>query len=323
MDAEGQPVADATVAIGMGNFRNLHIRKGELLLWPRPKADEPLRNCWERPRIVKSDADGKFSLPTEIERARVIAVHPSGVKTMSYEDLVANKVIALQAWGSIEGQAIWNGTPAAGQKIRLFASHHLDETITDKEGRFVFEQIPPGEVGIGRDSTPSGDWNGIPTNPKGRVDVPPGAVVTCVLGGRGRPVIGKVEGFDDWRNVTVSVHLDLHHPSYSFRMEDDPTIPAFRGYIASSYYRHYDKPPFGIEADGTFRLNDVPAERYAIVVSERVGDVIVRQGEKKFMIKLMPTGAGEEPYDVGTIEILPGARISSPKIEPSGSVVER
>lgn len=106
-------------------------------------------------------------------------------------------------------------------------------------------------------------------------------------------------------------------------MEDDPTIPAFYGFISSSYYRHYDKPPFGIEADGTFRLKDVPAERYAIVATERVGDVTRCQGEKKFMIKLMPKGTSEEPYDVGMIEIRPGARISSPKIKPRGGVVER
>jgi hypothetical protein len=320
VDANRQPLADATVAIGMGNFRNLHIRDGELLLWPPPKQDEPLRNRWERPRFAKSDADGRFSLPSEIQRARVIAVHTYGIRAGSYEDFARNEVIELQAWGRIEGQAVWNGTPAVGVRVRLFASHHLDETITDEDGRFVFEKIPPGEVGIGRDSVPPGDWNGIPTNPKGRVDVPPGGVAKCVLGGRGRPVVGKVMGFDNWRNVKVSVHLDLSWPSPSFRTEDDPTLPAFHSYISSTYYHHYDKPQFGIESDGSFRLNDVPAERYAIVVSERNGETTVRQGEGRFLIKMMATGESDEPFDVGTIEISPDARVSSRKVEPRGRI---
>ena len=316
VDADGKPLCDATVAIGMGNFRNLHIRNGELYLWPKPKADESLRTRWERPRHTKTDDNGRFTLPSEIQRARVLVVHPYGVRAISYDELSSGDVVELQAWGRIEGQAIWNGEPGAGQKIRLFAKHHLDETIADDDGRFAFDKIPPGEVGIGRDSVPPGKWNGIPTNPNGRVNVPPGELVKCVLGGRGRPIIGKVTGFDNWQDVSVSVHLDLHRPSNSFRSKDDPYPAAFRGYIASAYYSHYDQPQFGIQADGSFRLDDVPAERYAIVVTERDGKAIVRQGENKFRIMMMATGHSNEPLDIGTVEISQNARVRSRKIAP-------
>ena len=123
-------------------------------------------------------------------------------------------------------------------------------------------------------------------------------------------------GYEDWRKVRVSVHLALTWPSQSFRERDDPTLPAFSGYISSAYYRHYDKAPFGIKADGSFRLDDVPAEQYSIVVTERDGDTVVNQGQSGFRIKLMPTGESDEPQDVGTIKISPHERVTRRKIEP-------
>lgn len=316
VDADGRPLSGATIAIAMGNFRSPRIRDGQLYLWPKPQPHDSLRNRWERPRYTITNANGRFSLPSEIQQAWIVVAHPYGFASTSYEDVVENDEIRLRAWGRIEGQAVWNGQPAAGERIRLFAKRHLNETITDSEGRFTFDKVPPGEVGLGRDSVPPGDWNGIPTNPKGRVDVPPGQTVECVLGGRGRPIVGKVVGIDNWQNVQVSVHLDLHWPSNSFRIDDDRTLPALYAYISSSYYRHYDIPQFDIEADGSFRLENVPAERYAIVVTERDGETIIRQGEERFQIKLMPTGESSEAMDVGTIEISENARISSKKIEP-------
>ncbi|WP_428304064.1 hypothetical protein [Lacipirellula sp.] len=317
VDAQGQPLADATVAIGMGHFRGLHIRDGKLYIWPPQRPDESLQDAWSRPRQVQTDAAGRFCMPSEVETARVLVVHPYGMAALPYEECVSGHDIELQAWGAIEGQAIWNGVPASGEKIHLFAKNHLNEVVADVDGRFRFEHVPPGKVTLGRDSLPSGDWTFIATNPNATVDLPPGETIACTLGGTGRPIVGKVAGFDDWRNVSVSVHLDLHWPSYSVRSEDDPTISAFYGFVSSEYYRHYDKPPFGIESDGSFRLDDVPAERYAIVVTERRGDEIVCQGEGRFLVKMMPTGASAEPQDVGVIEIAPGVRTTSKKIELS------
>ena len=316
VDAEGNPLSGATVAVGMGNFRSPHIRKGELYLGPKPKADEPLRVRWERPQHTKTDASGRFMLPSETQRSWIVVAHPYGVGTTSYENLIKGKEVQLQAWGRIEGRAEWNGRPAVGEKIRLFAKHHLSSAITDVQGRFSFDKVPPGEVGIGRDSVPAGKWNGIPTNPNGRVDVPPGESVQCVLGGRGRPIVGKVTGFKNWRNVKVSVHLNLRWPSNSFRRDDDPTLPAFYGFIASEIYKHYDKVPVSIEPDGAFRLDDVPAESYAVVVKEREGDDVIRQGESRFRINLLESGKSDQPQDVGAIEISPDGKVTSKKIQP-------
>lgn len=311
VDANGKPVQDVTVAITMGNHRNVTVNEG--VMWFRQEADQSLRDKWVQPRHTVTNAAGEFTLPSEIQQATVIAASPKGYARLSYNDLILSGEIKIQAWGRVEGRAEWNGTPAAGERIRLDGQ----STLTDDQGRFVFEYVRPGEVYVGRHALPKGDKSGwIITNPNGRLNVAPGTTTQCVFGGKGRPIVGRVTGFKDWQNVTVSVHLDLRWPSMSFRSQGDPTMSAFGSYVASPYYRHYDKAEFSINSDGTFRLDDVPAEQYAIVVTERTGDQVTAQGESKFTINLLPTGKTDAPQDIGIVKISPDRRVTSRKIVP-------
>jgi len=323
VDADGNPMEGATVAVGtinflQGNWQNIHIVRGNIYMWPKPSPNDSLRKRWERPKTVTTDKDGQFKLPSLNEKVGVVGVHESGIAIGTYQELMESRTLKLEPWARIEGQAIWNDKPAANERIQLYARRHSNEAVTDENGRFTFEQVPPGKASIGRKSGPDKS-NVTLTDPSASVQLIPGITTKCVLGGRGRPVVGTITGFTNWQDVSISIHLNRRWPSISFRTKDDPTIGSFHGFISSDYYRHYDKKLLRIAEDGSFRLDDVSAESWAIVVREVAKENpedSVNQGEGQFVIQMMPTGASDEPQDIGNIEISPKKQITLGKIFP-------
>ena len=323
VDADGSPVAGATVAVGtinfvQGNWQNIHITRGNIHIWPKPSPNDSLRKRWERPKTVTSDKDGQFRLPSLNEKTGVVGVHDKGIAVSTYQEMMDSPTLKLEPWARIEGQAIWNDKPAAGERIQLFARRHSNVAVTDENGRFTFEQVPPGIASIGRNSGPKKS-NVTLTDPSATVQLVSGVTTKCVLGGRGRPVVGTITGFTNWQDVSISIHLNRRWPGMSLRTKDDPTVGAFYHFISSDYYRHYDRKAFGITDDGSFRLDDVPAESWVIVVREFAKETpedSVNQGEGWFVIQMMPSGASDEPQDIGNIEISPNKRITHEKISP-------
>ena len=324
VDAGGSPMAGATVAVGTinfarGNWQNIHIARGNIHIWPKPSPNDSLRKRWERPKTVTTDKNGQFKLPSLNANVGVVAVHENGIAVGTYQEMMESPTLKLEPWARIEGQAIWNDKPAANERIRLYARRHSNEAVTDENGRFAFDKVPPGKVSIGRNSGPKKS-NVTLTNPSATLQLLPGMTTQCVLGGRGRPVVGTITGFTNWQDVSISIHLNRRWPSNSFRSKDDPTVGAFHRFISSDYYRHYDKKPIGIAEDGSFHVDDVPAESWAIVVREvakgKPESAVVNQGEGRFVIPMMPTGASDEPKDIGKIEISPNKRITLRKISP-------
>ncbi len=323
VDADGNPMEGATVAVGtinsrQGNWQNIHVVRGNIYMWPKPSPNDSLSKRWERPKTVITDKDGRFKLPSLNEKVGVVGVHKNGIAISTYQEIMESRTLQLEPWARIEGQAIWNGKPAANERIQLYARRHGNEAVTDENGRFIFEQVPPGKASVGRNSGPEKS-NVTLTDPSATVQLIPGKTTKCVLGGRGRPVVGTITGFTNWQDVSISIHLNHRWPSIRFRTKDDPTVGAFHGFISSNYYRHYDKKPFGIAEDGSFRLDDIPAESWAIVVREVAKEKpedSANQGEEQFVIQMMPTGDSNEPQDIGSIEISPKKRITLEKISP-------
>ncbi|QDT70294.1 hypothetical protein MalM25_32400 [Planctomycetes bacterium MalM25] len=321
VDHEGTPIAGAVVAAGMPQYRQPYFYQGEVWRRAESRPTSP-RDRWQRAFYTESDSEGRFELPQEIVRTRVIASHPKGIARIRLEPGAERVELRLEPLGRIEGRCVWNGEPGAKQKLYLFASAHQDRTTTDSEGRFVFENVPPGEAGIGRNSSPNGTDRYVCMDPSARLLVKGGETTSCVLGGEGRPVVGRVTGYSDWRNVRVSVHLRRSWPSMSLRGSDDPTVGAFWGFVHSKIYRHYDTEEVSVSEEGVFRVDHVPAENWAVVATERKGDEILRQGESTFQIAMMPGGSSQVPKEIGAIELRADERITYPEIKPRGTRFE-
>ena len=82
-------------------------------------ADEPLpaepSDRWRRPLLVKTDAEGRFKLPTEPGPAAVLIVHDSGVKELSYDQFRKSPEVVLDRWGRIEGRVLWKDIARRGR----------------------------------------------------------------------------------------------------------------------------------------------------------------------------------------------------------------
>ncbi len=83
LSPDGKPAAGATVVLALPQ-KDAVLDNGKLRGEGEPPAEKP-GDRWRRPTMVKTDAEGRFKLPTEFEPAAVLIVHESGVREMPYE----------------------------------------------------------------------------------------------------------------------------------------------------------------------------------------------------------------------------------------------
>jgi len=155
--------------------------------------------------------------------------------------------------------------------------------ITDVEGRFGFEKvIPANDLHVGRRDPANGA--GRVTSLGAPVRVEPGATATVTLGGKGRPVIGRVEPPEGWTQA-----VDFTEESRAGIESNRPWTPyplrLFRGKTAlqggerSEWEDRWLESPegrdyrdrriaegVGLSPDGSFRLDDVPPGEYRLSV---------------------------------------------------------
>jgi hypothetical protein len=305
-----KPAADATVALALVQ-KDAALEDGQLRGVNQPLPEKP-GDRWRRPLVVKTDAEGRFKLPTEPGPAAVLVVHDSGVKELSYDQFRKSPEVVLDRWGRVEGRVLWKDKPGAGDEVTL--SVHRDEygypgmiassatTQTDKEGRFTFKRALPGKTQISRPmraAEPAGGITAIILETQFvHADVKAGEPTRVVIGGRGRLVRGKLTGRESWKGVTVRLHPRAPHIGFP---GDDLAWKAF-GELQKSpagplLFR--DKQP--VNPDGTFELADMLPGDYQLFVS--APDVENYAGYKQVSIEPELVGAKAATLDLGEIEV--------------------
>jgi hypothetical protein len=210
---EGFPATDATLALATG--KNIpHVHKGKIITVQGKEH-----------YVVQTDRDGKFAFEyidfQQEQRANiallgmpvidyaVIILHDTGTRYLLPEEMEAAIIkrtpITLERWGRVEG-TIYTGTkPAKGIDMDISLNHRRNPTapfiswslgtVSDANGLFVFEQVPPGSGAIRRGirtldmplkkRVHSIGWVGF--------DLRDGETLLLdKIGGDGRPVIGKI-----------------------------------------------------------------------------------------------------------------------------------
>ena len=308
---DGQPAVGAQVAIAMAR-REVRIVDGKIDV--RPLAENAsLRDRWSRPFMTTTDEEGRYTLPTEIAPAAVIITHTEGIAAFKYDDFPSSGAVPLVPWGAIEGQVMWGDKPGVeaqldiGARTYVAKQFHLvvgghQSVVTDDQGRFRVEKLPPGLAQVSHVIGVPGQ-EGSSYRPVQFIEVAPREPTRMVFGGRGRPVAGKLVGANSYEDVRIRI---APNAPYAGLLADPKDIvwPAYGQFLNSPTGKNYVQDGIKPNADGTFRIENVPPETYQLFVTAtgtdgKVGNV----GYAQFTIDTIPGGASDEPHTVGRIKV--------------------
>jgi uncharacterized GH25 family protein len=264
--------------------------------------------------------------------------------------------VRATAFGRVEGRFLVGPSPLGLGKVSLRgivrntltqgALIHLShEATTDAKGRFAFDRVldqsdariarveerrdlgQPDRIGPGAFS--SGEV----------VAIEAGRTVTVTIGGRGRPVVGRVEAPEGWTQPidfgsTGAVHLatDLSPVPYPAEMFRAPNF-SFDATDALRWAAQWRQSPEGrahlarflnaqtrLESDGSFRFDDVPPGPYRLDTILDDGTVPGRSSFARvgttFSIPPLPQLRSDEPFEVGTIRLRPRVELKPGDLAP-------
>ena len=144
---DGTPVVGGSVALlGTGNNRIGLDPKGELSAY------------WNKELLGKTDTRGKFAFAPQWGTESVVATSSNGFALVSLAALATNPVVTLARFGNISGSLTRTSGLGTNEDLDLsFASGPLSgsaglnlnlHAVTDDQGRFHFDRVPPGKFQI-------------------------------------------------------------------------------------------------------------------------------------------------------------------------------
>ncbi|HEY3853936.1 MAG TPA: M56 family metallopeptidase [Verrucomicrobiae bacterium] len=144
---DGKPARNVTVGLLCDGQQGISI--GE---------DGNLQSWRDKNIAKKTDEDGKFSFPPELDMLKVVASSSDGFKLVSVSELSANPKIMLEPWGRVTGTLHRPSGPGTNEDLDLkFSADTLSDpftlqagahAVTDDAGRFEFERVPPGKLDL-------------------------------------------------------------------------------------------------------------------------------------------------------------------------------
>jgi RNA polymerase sigma factor (sigma-70 family) len=309
---DGSPPAGAEVMLATSE-RPVFLNNG------RP-TQGAVSNQW----VARTRADGRFSLPPQDPPYSIVVLHDRGYALHHVIDRpTVPPELRLRPWSRVEGTLRIGRQPAASQPLTLARGqrpflpqdiHWSAGVTTDAEGRFTLERVVPGEVQISR-MIPIGPISSGGGSPSATVDVAPGSTTRLTLGGTGRPLVGKavlpaeLASRDDW----------LYDFCYLIRK---PTAADLK--VPEPFRRPVESYVFKVEPDGSFRIEDIGAGTYEILLNLNkkpvdeggIGHEPLASVRRQVHVPPMPGGRSDEPLDLGSI---PLAAVAKSKPTPPAS----
>jgi hypothetical protein len=254
-----------------------------------------------------TDADGAFTLAPEIDPGTIVVAHPAGCAEISSAQFRSGEHIRLRPWGAVRGRLDVPRTDRDDLLVVVSSSrpdgdapyvYHMGALRPEKDGTFQHDRLAPGRTGVGVHVAAGPGGYGIPvTGTFANVEVLPGETAELALGGRGRPVIGRITadgnlpGAVDFSKVKLRLVLEAPHVGFP---GDDAMWKAYGEFLQGERGKAFQRD-FTPAADGTFRLDNVPQGRYQLIGPVRYASRVV--------VEPMPLGASDEPMNLGDIPL--------------------
>ena len=274
-----------------------------------------LRDAWDRPRVVHPDAQGKFTLPTEIDpTAGVLIFNQDGVVEMPYLKWRDAPDVALEPWGKIHGRVQWGNLVGAGEKVDLTMNRgdaygypgiltQNDSTTANGNGEFVFERVLPGLAQLSipfkikdeKGAEFTSYQQGMTIH--AQIKAP---TTEVMLGGQGRSVRGRLTGRDTWEGVTFHFHPSAPHFG---RPGDEIMWKAWNEFKQSPKGPVFFRDGLKVDANGTFEIPGVLPGSYQIFFSKAGEKSHVATGQ--FRVGEEQGEEQPEPMDTGEIKAKP------------------
>jgi beta-lactamase regulating signal transducer with metallopeptidase domain len=274
---EGTPAISAQVAIiSAKNYPQIGKRKFE---------------AYYGQIITFTDDAGYFDHPPMDDCRAVVAIHAKGYVNVAWDDFRKNPLLRLQPWGRLDG-VLWRGNqPWANQDISLrpllpiFPSSDLRlssevfHVATDVEGRFAFDDVPPGEFTLIRTfrASPSNSWSGffLDSSHETHLQVAPGKTTTLSLGGKGVRVTGRVSLAGkpwDWNNTRLFASLEMK-PMVTPQTVNVSSTGSLETYLKSDAYKEALRvrraDSFHVKEDGAIEAWDLPPGAYTLLLEAK------------------------------------------------------
>jgi len=290
--------------------------------------------------IGETDASGRFSFPPRPEPFSIVVAHPLGYAIRTTEQLSEWRKspieISLQRWARVEGGLNTGGHGRGNEEISIGNSEFIQKsspkvqyrakTSTDSQGRFVFERILPGMVAI-QQTVPLREGSGMTAQPIAPLELKPGETTRVIVGGRGRPVIGRVT-----IPATLKNKWELADRDGTISFEVQPPKPydklteAEQARFDREWLRSYRSFRFVIGTDGSFRANEVPQGTYQLAVRVHENyqaanyQGFIPLGSIRRTITIPPIPGGLEytgqPLDLGSIPLELSKRVEVGSVMP-------
>ena len=298
----------------------------------------------ERKRAVTA-ADGSFELTAEAQNFTLVIHDPTGLALLDQADFKNGAAIVLPPYGRVEGLALDGRQPRANATIRI---SRVPDPIgltdgpeimfnytarTDAQGRFVFEKVPAARARISSDPAPYTPGARYPVFP---LEVKPGAATRIQLGGTGRALTGRIaltpgsapgyplarcEGSLEPAAAPARPRLPREIQAQGADavrrwLKEWEKSTEGREFVSHNAYRL----DFAVAPDGRFRVSDLPAGKYIVLVMAYPPDgsaTVLGKASRTLEIPPIPGGRSDEPLDMGTLEIPVAAFTPSPAPAPA------
>ena len=102
---------------------------------------------------MRTDSEGRFRFAPKVGETEIVASSSNGFVRAAAADLTTNGTLTLQAWARVSGRLIRDSQPVTRENVDLQPTvrHsggpwvNFHGTLTDDNGAFTIENVPPGE----------------------------------------------------------------------------------------------------------------------------------------------------------------------------------